>query len=76
LFLALAFQYFTACCTAPTSHSIIDETDQTLRVTDEPIINESKSDSGMESDVLAASSSSNMAAAKMADKTTLEMVDY
>jgi hypothetical protein len=51
------------------------ETDQTLNVADEPIVNESKSDSGMESDVLVMSSS-NMAAAKMADKTTPEMVDY
>jgi hypothetical protein len=52
------------------------ETDQILCVIDEPIVNESKSDYGMESDVLAASSSSNMAAAKMTDKTTPEMVDY
>jgi hypothetical protein len=51
------------------------ETDQTLRVTDEPIVNKSKSDSGMESDVLL-TSSSNMAAAKMANKTTSEMADY
>jgi hypothetical protein len=67
---------FTACCTAPTSHSMAGETDQILHVVDEPIISESKSDSRMESDVLATSSSSNMAAAKMADNTTPEMVDY
>jgi hypothetical protein len=66
---------FTTCCTAPTSHSMASETDQTLRVTDEPIVNKSKSDSGMESDVLL-TSSSNMAAAKMANKTTSEMADY
>jgi hypothetical protein len=53
-----------------------DETNQILSVTDEPIVNKSKSGSGMESDVPAASSSSNMAAAKMADKITPEMVDY
>jgi hypothetical protein len=52
------------------------ETNQILHVVDEPIISESKSDSRMESDVLATSSSSNMAAAKMADNTTPEMVDY
>jgi hypothetical protein len=52
------------------------ETDRILRVVDEPIINESKSDFRTESDVLASSSSSNMATAKMADKTTPEMVDY
>jgi hypothetical protein len=52
------------------------EIDQILRVTDEPISNESKSDSGIESDVLTMSSSFNMVAAKMANKTTPEMVDY
>jgi hypothetical protein len=67
---------FTTCCTTPTSHSMTDETDQILHVSDEPIVNKSKSDSRMESDVPAASSSSNMIAAKMADKTMPEMVDY
>jgi hypothetical protein len=52
------------------------EIDQILRVTDEPISNESKSDSRIESDVLTMSSSFNMVAAKMANKTTPEMVDY
>jgi hypothetical protein len=52
------------------------EADQILHVTDEPVINKSKSDSEMESDVLVTSSSSNMTAAKMVDKTTPEMVDY
>jgi hypothetical protein len=52
------------------------ETDQIFHVVDEPIVNESKSDSGTESDVPAASSSSNMAVAKMVDKTTPKMVDY
>jgi PDZ domain-containing secreted protein len=52
------------------------ETDQIPRVTDEPIANEGKSDSEMKSDVSVASSSSNVAAVKMAKKTTPEMVDY
>jgi hypothetical protein len=52
------------------------EIDQILHVTDEPISNESKSDSGTESDVLTTSSSFNMVGAKMANKTTPEMVDY
>jgi hypothetical protein len=51
------------------------EADQIPRVTDKPIINDGKSDSEMESDVRT-TSSSNVAAAKMADKTTPEMVDY
>jgi hypothetical protein len=51
------------------------EADQIPRVTDKPIVNDGKSDSEMESDVRT-TSSSNVAAAKMADKTTPEMVDY
>jgi hypothetical protein len=51
------------------------DADQILHVTDEPIVNASKSDSKMESNVSAASCS-NMAAAKMAEKTTPKMVDY
>jgi hypothetical protein len=52
------------------------ETDQTLNVFDEPVIDENKSASGAESDVLTASSSSNVSIAKMADMTTPEMSDY
>jgi hypothetical protein len=51
------------------------EAGQINRVTDEPVINENKSVFEMESDV-PATSSSNVAAAKMAQKTTPEMVDY
>jgi hypothetical protein len=52
------------------------ETDRILRVADEAIINESKSDFGTKSDVPTMSSSSNMAVANMADKTTPELVNY
>jgi hypothetical protein len=52
------------------------ETDQTLNIFDEPVIDENKSASGAESDVLTASSSSNVSIAKMADMTTPEMSDY
>jgi hypothetical protein len=52
------------------------EANQILRVTDEPIINKSKSDFKMESDIPATSSSSNMATGKMIEKTTPEMIDY
>jgi hypothetical protein len=52
------------------------EADQILHITDEPIVNENKSDSEMESDILVASSSSNVAAAKMPEKTTPEMINY
>jgi hypothetical protein len=66
----------TSCCIAPASHSMAGEANQILQVADGPIINESKSDSGMESDVPTSSSSSNMATTNMVDKTTPKMVDY
>jgi hypothetical protein len=47
------------------------ETDHNLPITDD-----NKSDYGTESDILAASSSSNMAAAKIANKTIPHMSDY
>jgi hypothetical protein len=50
---------------------MVGEADQTPR-----IVNENKSDSEMESNILVASSSSNIAATKIAKKTTPEMVDY
>jgi hypothetical protein len=52
------------------------EADQIPHVVDEPVINENKSDSEMESDVLVASSSSTVAATNMVEKTIVEMVDY
>jgi hypothetical protein len=67
---------FTACYTAPTSHSMAGEADQIPHVADEPIVNENKSHSEIESDVPVTFSSSNIAGMKMAEKTTPEMVDY
>jgi hypothetical protein len=67
---------FTACCTASTSRVTAAETDRSLHVADEPIIDKNKSASGAESNVPVASSSSNAAAVKMADETTPEMSDY
>jgi hypothetical protein len=52
------------------------ETDQTLHVAGDPIIDKNKSASMAESDVSAASSSSDMATMKMVDKTIPEMSDY
>jgi hypothetical protein len=52
------------------------EADQTPRVIDEPVVNENKSDFEMERNVPVASSSSNIAATKMVEKTLPEMVDY
>jgi hypothetical protein len=52
------------------------EADQNPCVADKPVVNENKSDSEMESGVPVASSSSNVAVVKMAEKTILEMVDY
>jgi hypothetical protein len=52
------------------------EADQILCVTDEPVVNDSKGDFEMESNIPVTSSSSNVAPAKMADKTTPKMADY
>jgi hypothetical protein len=52
------------------------EADQILHVTIELVINKSKSDSWMESDYPAASTSSNTVATKIADKTIPDMSDY
>jgi hypothetical protein len=62
--------------TTPTSHSMVGEADQTLNAADKPTGDENKSDSGIESDALVASSSSNMAAAKVTDKIVPDMSDY
>jgi hypothetical protein len=67
---------FTACYAAPTSHSTVGEAHQIPHVADESIVNENKSEFETESDVPMASSSSNVATVKMAEKTTPEMVDY
>jgi hypothetical protein len=52
------------------------EAEQTLHATGDPVGNESKGDSGTESDVPAVFSSSNAAATKIADKTIPSMSDY
>jgi hypothetical protein len=52
------------------------EADQILHTADEPIVNESKSDSGTKSDSPAVSTSSSAAAAKIADKTIPNLSDY
>jgi hypothetical protein len=79
-FLTLAFQSFTlpftAHCTTPTFRTMVGETDQTLHVVGEAIIDEAKTASRVESDVPATSSSSNAAIEKMANKTTPMMSDY
>jgi hypothetical protein len=63
-------------CATPTSHSMASEADQILHTADEPIGDESKSDSGMESDSPAVFTSSNATVVKIADKTIPDMCDY
>jgi hypothetical protein len=55
---------------------VAGEADWTLYTDDEPIIDENKSNSGIENDAPMATSSSNMAAIKIAEKTILDMADY
>jgi hypothetical protein len=52
------------------------EADQILCATDEPIVGENKSASGVESDDLVTSSSSNAVIVKMVNKTIPDMSDY
>jgi hypothetical protein len=52
------------------------ETDQTLLIPVEPIVNKTKCASGVESNLPAASSSSNMATVKIENKTISDMSDY
>jgi hypothetical protein len=52
------------------------EADQNPPTITKPIIDDNKSDFGMESDVLTSSSSSNMAIVKIANKTIPDMYDY
>jgi hypothetical protein len=52
------------------------EADQIPCTVDEPVVNESKSDYGMESDSPAVPTSSNVATTKIADKTVPDMLDY
>jgi hypothetical protein len=79
-FLTLAFQSFTlpftACYTTPNSRTMADETDQTLHVASEAVVDVAKTTSGGESNVPAASSSSNAVVEKMATKTTPMLFDY
>jgi hypothetical protein len=46
------------------------------RIIDDPVIDENKSDSETERNVLMASSSSNISTTKIAEKTIPEMIDY
>jgi hypothetical protein len=55
---------------------MVSEVDQILHATDELVVDESKSDSGTESDCPAVSTSSNAAAAKIVDKTIPDMSDF
>jgi hypothetical protein len=52
------------------------ETDQTFHIISEAVVNEAKTASGAESNILMALFSSNAAAEKMANKTTPTLSDY
>jgi hypothetical protein len=55
---------------------MVGEAGQNLPIIAEPVADDNKSDSGMESDVLMASSSANMVAVKIVDKVIPDMSDY
>jgi hypothetical protein len=58
------------------SHTMAGEAGQNLPIIAEPVADDNKSDSGMESDVLMASSSANMVAVKIVDKVIPDMSAY
>jgi hypothetical protein len=70
------FQLFTACCTAPVSHSMAVETAHDLPITDTPISDDAQSDSGVESAAPVTFSSLTLATTKMAGRKVLEMNDF
>jgi hypothetical protein len=53
---SLAFQLFTACCTAPVSHFMAVATAHDLPIADKPAVDNAQSDSRAESAALATSS--------------------
>jgi hypothetical protein len=65
---SLAFQLFTACCTAPVSHSMASETAHDLPIGNTPAGDDAQSDSGEESAAPITSSSPTLAATKMVDR--------
>jgi hypothetical protein len=68
-----AFHLFTACCTAPISHSMATETAHDLPIADAPVGDDAQSDFGAESAAPVTSSSPTLAATKMADRKVSEM---
>jgi hypothetical protein len=65
---SFAFQLFTGCSTAFTSHSMATKTAHDLPIADVPTGDDAQSDSRAESIALATSSSPTLAATKMADR--------
>jgi hypothetical protein len=73
---SFTFQLFTACCTAPISHSMAVETAHDLPIADIPTGDAAQSYSRAESSTLVTSSSSTLAATKMVDRKVPEMSDF
>jgi hypothetical protein len=73
---SFTFQLFTACYTAPVSHSMATETAHDHPITDKPTTADSQSDSWAESTAPTTSFSSTLAATKMVDRTVSEMCDF
>jgi hypothetical protein len=73
---SFAFQPFTACCTAPISHSMTAETAHDLPISHMPISDDAQSDSGAESTAPITSSSPTLATTKMEDRKVPKMSDF
>jgi hypothetical protein len=73
---SFAFQLFTACYTASTSHSMAVKTAHDLPTVDTPADDDARSDSGAESIASTTSSSPTLAVTKMVDRKVPKMSDF
>jgi hypothetical protein len=73
---SFAFQLFTACCTAPVSHSMAVKTAHDLSIANTLSGDDTQSDSRVESAAPITSSSHVLAATKMVDIKVPEMSDF
>jgi hypothetical protein len=75
IFHSFAFQLFTACCTAFTSHFMATKTAHDLPIADAPTDDDAQSDSRAQSIAPATSSSPTLATTKMPDRKVPKMRD-
>jgi hypothetical protein len=73
---SFGFQLFTACYTAPISHSMVAKIAHDLSIANTPTDDDAQSDSGAESAASVTSSSPTLATTEMVDRKVPEMSDF